>query len=107
MRAGGMQTPRLGAAAGGGYVVGCWIALRAMADVVIGHYGAGAVIGHYGGGCGLAHVVMRHYGAGAGGRVCDGKPAPGVSCAATGQPPRDPSPRVRHSCLPSSQATVT
>ena len=33
MRAGGMQTPRLGAAAGGEYVVGGWIALRAMADV--------------------------------------------------------------------------
>ena len=45
-----------------------WIALRAMADVVIGHYGAGAFIGHYGGGC-----------------VCDVKPAPGMSCATTGR----------------------
>ena len=39
-----------------------------MADVVIGHYGAGAFIGHYGGGC-----------------VCDVKPAPGMSCATTGR----------------------
>ena len=91
MRAGGMQTPRLGAAAGGGYVVGGWIALCAMADVVILRDSSSSAT----------------TGAGAGWRMRDAQLVPWESCATTGQPPRDPSPRVRHSCLPSSQATVT
>ena len=62
------ETPRLGAAAGGGYVVGGWIALCAMADVVILRDSSSSAT----------------TGAGAGWRMCDAQLVPWESCATTG-----------------------